>query len=132
MNLITKSESKIIENPIINDEFKEEVIHIRQTKTSPKAETPRKPSAIEINIVSELVAEILPAAIKRFHVCDCDMCVAELTVEALNLIPPKYVSVSTEKDMENIRAVKEKYRREVTTVVVNLVLKSKSKPRHTA
>ncbi|MEG0614712.1 MAG: late competence development ComFB family protein [Oscillospiraceae bacterium] len=132
LRLLTKTESDSIENPLMNDEFKEEVIHIRNnrtTKPAEKAETPIK-AETGINVVSELVQEWLPQTLKRFNCCDCDLCKAEMMVEAMNKIPPKYVFVRSEKDFEKLAKIKEQYKQQVINALVRITIRSKNHPVH--
>ena len=136
--MLTKSENGIIENPIINEEFKEEVIHVREVRTKKKAATADEltehnsvsQNEVGINIVAELVQEWLPQTMKRFNCSESEVCVAELTVEALNRIPPKYVYIKNEKDFANVKVIKEKYKGEVINTLVHLAIKSKNNPKY--
>ena len=136
--MLARAENDIIENPIINEEFKEEVIHVREVKPKKKANTGDEPTEhnhvskneVGINIVAELVQEWLPETIKRFNCGDSEICLAELTVEALNKIPPKYVYIKNEKDFANVKVIKEKYKSEVISTLVQLAIKSKSNPKY--
>lgn len=118
LRLLTRSDTGVITNPIIDERFKEGVIFIRTKKEEPK------PEQVEINIISELVSEWLPQTIKRFNGCDCAICRAELTVSALNEIPAKYIRISDETDFEEIKKLKEEYRVQVINTLVKLVLRN--------
>ena len=120
LRLLTRNETGIITNPIIDEEFKQGVIYVR----TPKVEEPEKPQAVEINIISELIGEWLPQTIKRFNGCDCAVCRADITVAALNEIPPKYVRISEETDFDGIKALKEELRPKVISTLVKLVLRN--------
>lgn len=138
LRLLTKSEGDTPENPIINEDFKEEVIHPRSVKASPAAE--RKPApepasapvkeATEINVISELVSEWLPQTLERFKCCTCELCRAELTVEALNQLPPKYVRISSEEDLKEAERLKEELKPQVLKVIVPLAIRAQRSPRH--
>lgn len=119
LRLLTRSETGDITNPIMNEDFKQGVIYVRTAE--PVIE---KPEAVEINIVSELIGEWLPQTIKRFNGCDCAVCRAEITVSALNEIPPRYVRISDETDFDEIKALKEELRPSVISTLVKLVLRN--------
>ena len=119
LRLLTRSETGDITNPIMNEDFKQGVIYVRTAE--PVIE---KPEAVEINIVSELIGEWLPQTIKRFNGCDCAVCRAEITVSALNGIPPRYVRISDETDFDEIKALKEELRPSVISTLVKLVLRN--------
>ncbi len=135
LKLLTKSNSGSIENPIINQEFKEEVIHTREVRHTKKVSSKADEiSALQsgdggdagINIVAELVQEWLPETIKRFNFEPSDIFKAEMTVEALNIIPPKYVYVHNENDFASIKGIKEKYKAQVINTLVRLAVKAKN------
>lgn len=117
LRLLTRNDAGAITNPIINEEFKEGVILMRTREE-------KKPDIVDINIISELVGEWLPVTIKRFNGCDCAVCRADLTVAALNEIPPKYVRISDETDFAEIDRIKEEYRVQVIDTLVKLVLRN--------
>ncbi len=118
MKLISKGRSAA--NPIIDEKFKEEVI-------LPKSKQEDKPAKSEtgINIIEELVQEWLPETMRRFNCPDSDIWKAELTVKALNILPPKYVPVNGTKDYANIQNIKEKYKKQVINTLVKLAIDSK-------
>ena len=121
LRLLTRSDDGAIINPIIDDNFKEGVIYLRSNVNNPVEE---KPEVVEINIISELISEWLPQTKKRFNSCDCALCRADITVAALNEIPAKYVRISDETDFKEIEALKEKYRAQVISTLVKLVLRN--------
>lgn len=144
LKMLTKSESGSAQNPIMNEEFKEEMIHARKSGISAKKMSPEEVREVKvvgtvrpitkttggINIVSELVQEWLPETLVRFKCCGCDICRAEMTVAALNAIPPKYVVVESEADFSTVEEMKVKYRPKVIRALVKLALVEKNSPRH--
>lgn len=129
LRLLTKSEANTPENPIINEEFKEEVIHSRnpavKKKTSPQLKADKG-----INVVAELVTDWLPQTLRRFKCCDCDVCVAEITVRALNELPPKYVIINGDEDAKLAERIKEECRPAVLKTLVRLAIAAQKNPRH--
>lgn len=128
-----------IENPIMNEDFKEEVIHVRSKPQSVAAEdTATEPSlpptpvvdAATINVISELVYELLPSILERFRCCTCDICKAEIAIEALNQMSPKYVRITNENSFSEVEVLKEKYRKEVTSNLVKNVIAHKRDSAH--
>lgn len=109
-------------------------------KTAPAAEKKPEPApapqpapakeATEINIISELVGEWLPQTLERFKCCTCELCRAELTVEALNQLPPKYVRISSEEDLMEAERLKEELKPQVLKVIVPLAIRAQRNPRH--
>lgn len=144
LKMLTKAESGSTQNPIMNEEFKEEMIHARKNGISAKKMTPEEVREVKvvgtarpitkttggINIVSELVQEWLPETLSRFRCCNCDICRAEITVAALNAIPPKYVVIEKEEDFSTVEAMKDKYRPKVIRTLVKLAILEKTAPRH--
>lgn len=158
-----------VENPIINKEFKEEVISKRRDMTAapqdtsahriaataeptevpkrdasvqsgPVSSTPEKTAVpvserpvikeVTINIISELVRDLLPEAIARFRCCGCEACRAEMTIQALNSMTPKYVNIKTEADLKKLERIKEENKQYVIKALVPIVLKNKNNPIH--
>ncbi|MCX7657579.1 MAG: late competence development ComFB family protein [Oscillospiraceae bacterium] len=116
MKLISKGKGAA--NPIIDEKFKEEIILAKDKPDTSKNET-------GINIIEELVQEWLPETMKRFNCPDSDIWKAEITVKALNILPPKYVPVNGAKDYANIQNMKEKYKKQVINTLVKLAISSK-------
>ena len=106
------------ENPIINAEFKDEIILKRNIIREEIIEAPTV-KAVEINIISEIVSENLPSIIERFKCCGCEKCIARMTVEALNHFPAQYVFPG-ENSEEEIDTIKQKYRPAVLSLLVRL------------
>ncbi len=140
LRLISGNDENGIENPIINEEFKEDVIHVRtpnlrdrQTKNSVSENSVKKPAEtkiVGINVVSELVQEWLAESIHRFNICECDVCKAEITVEALNRIPPKYIYIDSKTNYDEVRKIKEKCKSEVIMTLVKIAISRKNLPKH--
>lgn len=136
LKLLTNVEEPINENPILNAEFKDEMIHSRTAINNPTVNVQKPssvdsnvPKAVGINIISELVQENLPIVLERFRCCSCEICKAELTVAALNQIPPQYAYV-TNKSFDEVNSLKGKYKGSVINVLVKLVINIKSNPIH--
>lgn len=85
---------------------------------------------VTINIISELVRDLLPEAIARFRCCGCDACRAEMTIQALNSMTPKYVNIKTESDLKKLERIKEENKQYVIKALVPIVLKNKNNPIH--
>lgn len=132
IGMLTRTSDDSTQNPIINEEFKEDVIHSRGKAPKMRASSSKQPTvkSVGINVISELVDEWLPETIRRFKCCDCEICKAEMTVEAMNEIPPKYVSIKNDKDFVKVASMKEKNRRNVINQLVKIALKSKNNPKH--
>lgn len=130
LRLLTKSEENTPENPIINQEFKEEVIHSRRPAEKKNAPAQEKKADKGINVVAELVTEWLPQTLRRFKCCDCDVCLAEVTVRALNELPPKYVIINDEEDAKLAERIKEECRPDVLKTLVRLAIAAQKNPKH--
>lgn len=128
LRLLTKSEESTPENPIINQEFKDEVIHSR----NPAKKAPARENRADkgINVVAELVTDWLPQTLRRFKCCDCEVCLAEMTVRALNELPPKYVIINGEEDERLAEKIKEECRPEVLKTLVRLAIAAQKNPKH--
>lgn len=134
LKLLANTEGVVRENPILNEDFKDEMILNRNSsqKTEVKTESEenkKTPKRTEVNIVSELIEENLVAILERFRCCDCEKCQSYISVEALNQIPPKYI-LDNGQNAEEIQEIKEGYKSNVISVLVKIALKVKNSPIH--
>lgn len=116
------SHKKEMENPIISEDFKKNVI-------KPKAAAQRQYAA-GVNVVTELVQEWLPEALRRFRCCTCETCRQMLTVRAMNEIPPRYVIIREDADLMEAEKEKQSYEHTVLLALVRLALEVRSHPPH--
>ena len=77
-----------------------------------------------------MIDELLPEAVERYRCCNCDVCMAEMTVAILNSVSPKYVNIDTPDGLEQLEKAKAEYRDEVIKNVVSIVIKHRAKPKH--
>ena len=134
LKLLSNTAEGTIGNPILNDEFKDEVIHVRSrtSSTAKKAEIPPVNDAstgVRVNIIADLVSENQEAIAARFKCCNCDVCMAELTVSVLNDIHPKYAYIK-DGSLAEVEDLKKQFRAEVISSLVKHTIKLKSKPIH--
>lgn len=122
------------ENPILNEEFKKEVIV--KPPEPPRSWTPAMlmgDSPEEgINVAAALVQEWLPKAIRRFHCCSCDLCVAELMVRCLKSVPTHYVPVrpGNQEDLALMESEKERLRPDILRHMVRFMMEARWNPPH--
>lgn len=131
MKLITGK--SVATNPIIDNEFKQSVIemHSNSNKPAKKTEPKSKPSeAAEICVSSELITELLPAALKRFNCCSCDRCFAEAMADALDSVPYLSCKIRTPQDKKKADEMKAKYTRSVTNEMVKIAIRRRALPKH--
>lgn len=133
LKLLTNSEATIKENPILNEEFKDEMILNRHTHKDEEFDEAQEniilPKTVGINIISDLIDENLVTVLERFRCCTCEKCKKYISIEALNQLQPKYVSAEDVNDKE-ISNLKEKYKTSVVTVLLKIALQIKSNPIH--
>jgi len=136
LKLLTNVDDSVKENPLLNEEFKDEMIHSRTainktpaTKSMQTVDNSNMPKAVGINIISELVQENLPSVLERFRCCSCEICKAELTVAALNQIPPQYAYI-TNNSYDDVNKLKDKYKARVVSVLLKLTIQLKNNPIH--
>ncbi len=139
------------ENPLLNDEFKRDVIDpIEKLKNSGSqkttapisssapmgqaAENAKQTPAVfketEINISTELISEWLPSTLKRFKCCDCPRCAAEASAEAFRVIEPVKFTVRSPEDLEKAKELKEEYKRKIMMKLVSIAVARKALPIH--
>lgn len=137
LKLLTNHDETLIENPMLNEEFKDEMIHsrspiVQKEQNKPSSHTTKSPDTTklqEVNIISELVQENLTAVLERFRCCTCDICKTEITITALNEIPPKYARVNN-GSFELVEKLKKQHVSEVVNSLVKIVIQSKRTPYH--
>lgn len=131
LNLLNRSAAE--KNPILDDKFKEQNIIAEQIEREVKQQPPARPaytSGVEINVISELISELMPAVLKRFNCCTCDLCKAEMSVEALTRLTSVKVTIRTENDMKAAEELKSRHRRQVIDELIRIVLDRRKLPKH--
>lgn len=147
MKLLTGSNLAV--NPMLDNEFKQSVIEMRSSPSAVK-ETAEEPvrsekditmhkntgeqhtvkPVSEICVSSELITEILPNALKRFHCCTCGKCFAEAMADALDTIPYISVKVREPGDLKKAEELKSGSRREVMKEIIRIAIARRSLPKH--
>ncbi|MCM1525076.1 MAG: hypothetical protein NC120_11530 [Ruminococcus sp.] len=118
-----------VSNPLLDEEFKEEIIR-SQNDPIPVKPSKGADGRVEINITSELISQWVPVTIKRFHLCSCDRCSAELTVAAFDNIRPIIVNVKDDVDIQRAQALKAQREREILMQIIRIAVGRKKLPRH--
>lgn len=96
----------------------------------------RKPAAAPVpeakpnivNIMELLIDEKMDLAMEKFHCCGCDRCRQDIAAMALNKLHPKYI-VAEPEQLDAGMADKES-NTQVTTALVQAILKVKANPKH--
>ena len=132
MRLITGGAG--VTNPIIDEEFKEDVINPRlsldeRSEKNANIEKYRK-NAVEIDVAAELVSELLPKAMRRFNCCECPLCFADAMAEALEQVPRIKIRLRQDKDIKKADVLKRRSRREVLPVIIRLVIGRRKLEKH--
>ncbi len=131
LNLLNRSAAE--KNPILDDKFKEQNIIAEQIEREVKQQPAARPAytaGVEINVISELISELMPAVLKRFNCCTCDLCKAEMSVEALTRLTSVKVTIRTENDMKAAEELKSRHRRQVIDELIRIVLDRRKLPKH--
>lgn len=131
LNLLNRSAAE--KNPILDDKFKEQNIIAEQIEREVKQQPAARPqysAGVEINVISELISELMPAVLKRFNCCTCDLCKAEMSVEALTRLTSVKVTIRTENDMKAAEELKTRHRRQVIDELIKIVLGRRKLPKH--
>ncbi len=82
---------------------------------------------VTVNIIESAVLNNIDHVIQRFNACSCDRCKCDIAAQTLNNLPAKYV-VTNPKNMPNIDEIIDN--KEVTSALVNAVIKVRANPRH--
>lgn len=136
LKLLTNSEFSTKENPILNEEFKDEMILNRsgsdrktEKNDTVKNNQTQQANSLGINIISEIIQENLPTVLERFRCCNCEKCRTHIAFTALNQIPPQYANTN-DKNSSEVMRLKQKYKNGVVTVLVKIALQIKNNPIH--
>lgn len=93
----------------------------------PHLQEPSSKAAL-VNIMERLIAVKIDLAMDKFHCCPCEVCRQEITAFALNKLTPRYITDEPEL-IEEAMANKEA-NTQVTTALVQAILKIKANPKH--
>ncbi|MEG1875078.1 MAG: late competence development ComFB family protein [Angelakisella sp.] len=91
-----------------------------------QAAAPQKPAVI--NIMEQMIAEKLESAMEKFRCCNCSKCKQDITALALNRLKPRYIinePIAIAEALDDKEA-----NTQVTTALVQAILKVKSNPSH--
>ncbi len=116
-------------NPILDEEFKEEIIKAGEEIEPPKVVRDRD-GRTQINVTSELVSRWLPKVIERFNICKCERCRAEITIRAMDDIRPIIVKVHSDEDIQRAASLKADRQHMVLMQLIAIAAERRSMPRH--
>ena len=86
------------------------------------------PAAVAtINVMETLVLQQLDEAIRKFNVCSCDRCRADVAACALNLLPPKYIVTRPDRTRQVLEQIPQKM---ISDALIKAVIQVRSHPRH--
>ena len=117
-------QSKTAEQPKVEPQVAE------QPKVEPKVIEQPKPSTVEIDVTGELITELMPQVLDRFHCCKCPICYADAVAEAGNRVPMIKVKVNNKDDMRLVDKMKDQHRKDVMMTLVRLAVERKLLPKH--
>ncbi|GHV49656.1 hypothetical protein FACS189499_10670 [Clostridia bacterium] len=92
-----------------------------------------KTSAGDIQMVSVpflLINEQLGTIMDRFSICWCDECCKEITIRALEMLPPQYVRVERKSDEDLVNELVKANRQSVIQVLTKICITAKGKNFH--
>ncbi|MCL2053610.1 MAG: hypothetical protein FWG90_04090 [Oscillospiraceae bacterium] len=120
-------------NPMIDEEFKEEVITPRlspEERAEKNAEIEKfRKNSVDIDVAAELVSELLPKAMRRFNCCNCPLCFADAMADALDTVPKLKVRLRADNDIKKADALKKKSRRDILLIIIRLVIVRRGLPK---
>ncbi len=134
MKLLSAGAEGGLENPILNNEFKEEKILNRlgnkiEKENDVKQEKAEQKKTIQVNITAEIINENIGEAMRRFNCCDCDLCKAEVISNTLEGIETTYANV-LEDNFKKINEIKDKHRSSIVALLIRNIIKLKTNPIH--
>lgn len=142
MRLLTGNNLAV--NPMLDNEFKQSVIveraaresaALQPDKTAPAqtaepVEQPAEEQVTEIHISSELIAELLPSVLDRFHCCKCGKCFAEAMTDALETVPEVNVKVENSGDLQRAEEIRAQNRQSVMSALIKIAIGRRRLPVH--
>lgn len=121
-------------NPIIDKEFKEDIIRPieeQKTRAAISAAVPEAHSdPTEMNITAELISGWLSPVLERFGCCRCSRCIAEASVTAFERLPVIRVKVQNNDDLEKARRIKEENKSKAIMVLIGIASERRKLPSH--
>lgn len=85
------------------------------------------------NLTALVIEEHAPEILRRFNACDCEICVEALSRLTADMVPARFAKLrrsTVERDLEEVRQLKEPLRRPVTSHMVRLVMQNKKRSYH--
>lgn len=133
MKLLAGGVNQNLDNPILNESFKEEMILNRNTlheeENMSESSVNNEEQSVKINVIAELVAENIDEAIERFNCCSCELCRAEITASTLEAIGAQYAQIKN-NNTEELEMKKNEFRNLVVSTLVKNIIKLKLNPIH--
>jgi len=140
LKLLSSSDGYVKENPLLNINFKDEIIHgrdyqekkqsnIKFEENSTHVKEITSSQVITVNVIAELIEENILTVLERFKCCTCDECRALIASNILNSIPPQYVYVKN-NSFKEVDIIKEEYRAIVLSNLLKNTINMKNNPIH--
>lgn len=89
---------------------------------------------LSVNIISVLLAELVPEVLERFNFCDCQLCREKVSALALDELPAKFVRIHKNKSEKEKAAELEKHkdasRQLVARTLVKIIMPNKKRYFH--
>ncbi len=85
------------------------------------------------NLTALVIEEHAPEILRRFNACDCEICVETLSRLTAEMVPARFAKLrrsTVERDLEEVRQLKDPLRRPVTSHMVRLVMQNKKRSYH--
>lgn len=85
------------------------------------------------NLTALVIEEHAPEILRRFNACDCELCVETLSRLTAEMVPARFAKLrrsTVERDLEEVRQLKDPLRRPVTSHMVRLVMQNKKRSYH--
>ncbi|MGN0586435.1 MAG: hypothetical protein ACI4JF_04040 [Oscillospiraceae bacterium] len=114
--------------PVQNDTPQAAPVYSEPAQAVP--ELPKEEQVTEIHISSELIAELLPSVLDRFHCCKCGKCFAEAMTDALETVPEVNVKVENSSDLQRAEEIRTKNRPSVMSALVKIAIGRRQLPVH--
>jgi hypothetical protein len=123
----TQPEPEEPELPLPDDGQNDDLSALRSRLFSHNSFGLPQESVCTINVTEGLVRKNADAVMRRFNCCECDRCRCDVVTEALNLLPPHYVTGDLSLVQQYEAELPEK---DITAALVRAVLAVRAHPKH--
>ncbi|MDR0986656.1 MAG: hypothetical protein LBL98_03030 [Ruminococcus sp.] len=115
------------DNPFLDESFGGDLI--LQQKSSPVRHY-NPGEEFDLDIITELASEFMPAAIERFGCCRCERCFADMLSAVIDRCPHALIKIRSKDDFLRAEYLKGHHRNAVLRQVVHVAIAYRKRKKH--